>query len=84
MVISGLSKKTSGLAYASKDSLKAAIEIAKQFSSEVPPEAMEAVDEVMPYFKKLADGGGYAGAFAVHYGVGGVATVATLAGIVTL
>ena len=68
MVISGLSKKTSGPAYDSKDSPKAAIEMAKQFSSEVPPEAMEAVDEVMPCLRKLADGGGYAGAFAVHDG----------------
>lgn len=61
----GFPQKTSGLAYASKDFLSLAIELAKQFSSEVPPEGQEAVHEIMPYLEKLAKRGGYAGAFAV-------------------
>lgn len=66
MATTGFPEKTSGLAYASKDFLSQAIELAKQFSNEVPPEAQDAVTEILPYLEKLANRGGYAGAFAVE------------------
>lgn len=62
----GLPEKTSGLVYASKELFALVVELANEFSSEVPPEAEGLVKELMPYVEKLAKEGGYAAAFAVE------------------
>lgn len=62
----GLPEKTSGLAYASKDLFGLFVNLAKEFSAEVPPEAEGIVKELMPYVEKLAKEGGYAAAYSVE------------------